>query len=214
MRPFELWTYEEVENEFGLTDTPQLSSLHEWLDAGSIQLNEADQQHLERLRLRLSQSVDDWNEDELKMLFIAPLLDLANLESRYFKQFTQRTLSVHQGGVVVASGKVDFLLASGKVVPKQPYFCLHEYKPQKHRDSNPRGQVLIAMVAAQEKNDSELPVYGVYVVGRLWFFMTLEGKQYAVGKSFDTTDEENLRAVLLALRKGKFIIEAHAAALA
>ncbi len=212
MRPFENWTYEEVEDTFGLTEVSQMNSLDEWLDANSIALTEMDLQQAEYLRLPLSKKVDGWNEDELKMFFIGPMLVLANLESLYFNRFTQRPLSAYKGGVVVASGKVDFMLAKGKVIPKQPYFCLHEYKPQKHRDTDPRGQVLIAMVAAQEKNDPELPVYGVYVVGRLWFFTVLEGKQHTVSPSFSASGEEVLD-ILRILRKGKLLIEAHAAAM-
>lgn len=52
------------------------------------------------------------------------------------------------------------MLAKGKVLPKIPYFCLHEYKQENRIDNDSLGQLLIGMVAAQAKNADDLPIYG------------------------------------------------------
>ena len=58
------------------------------------------------------------------------------------------------------------MLAKGKMIPKIPYFCLHEYKQENRRENDPLGQLLIGMVTAQAKSEGELPIYGCYVSGR------------------------------------------------
>ncbi|MEO0416295.1 MAG: hypothetical protein AAF226_15215 [Verrucomicrobiota bacterium] len=47
------------------------------------------------------------------------------------------------------SGEVDAVVAKGRYEPVAPYFCLHEYKPEKGRDLDPAAQVLSAMLAAR-----------------------------------------------------------------
>lgn len=49
------------------------------------------------------------------------------------------------------------------------------------------GQLLIAMVAAQYLNEDNLPIYGIYVNGRNWFLVVLDGQNYAVSNPFMAT---------------------------
>lgn len=49
---------------------------------------------------------------------------------------------------------------------EEPHFFLPEYKPEKNRDNDPLGQLLIAMVAAREANKDDNPMYGIYINGR------------------------------------------------
>ncbi len=87
-------------------------------------------------------------------------------------------------------GKVDFMLAQGRQEPRQPFFCLQEYKQENRRDNDPRGQLLAAMVAAQANNVPDLPIYGAYVSGRNWFFVLLEGTEYTVSPAYDAAQED------------------------
>ncbi|NJN34984.1 MAG: hypothetical protein HC817_12740 [Saprospiraceae bacterium] len=135
-------------------------------------------------------------------------MSLVNFNTPYFKPFTQRTLTI-ETETVSASGKVDFLLAKGKVVPKLPYFCLHEYKQENRRDNDPLGQVLIAMVAAQNKNESELPIYGSYISGRNWFFILLDGKNYYLSDAY-VASSEDIYKIFAILKKSKILMENHA----
>ncbi len=199
MQAFESWTYEEVEDTFGIEFRPSSPFFENWLKAENTRATPAIQQQLEELRQELFEEVDNWNEDELKLFFIGPLINLVHFKTPNFKPFTQRTLSVMQNDVLEASGKIDFLLARGKLTPKMPFFCLHEYKQENRRDNDPLGQLLIAMVAAQIENKDEKPLYGCYVSGRNWFFVVLDDKKYAVSSAYDATDEVKIAQILAIL---------------
>jgi hypothetical protein len=190
IKPFRDWLYEEVSLEFGLSRLAQHPFLAE-IDGLELDRNHPAVPWLSRLQAILNAYVDTWNEDELRTMFISPLISLVEFVHPNYKVFTQRPLSVRYAqGTKLTEGLVEFMLAKGLQVPQKPHFFLHEYKPEKRRDSDPLGQLLIAMVASQQLNVDEKPVYGIYVTGRLWFFVVLEQNGYAVSKSYSTEDEE------------------------
>jgi hypothetical protein len=158
---------------------------------------------LERYRLELFDYVDTWNEDEYKFMFISPYFKLIDFTTPYFKVFTQRPMSVnYDNGAKTTSGNVEFMLAKGKQIPKKPHFFLHKYKPEKNRDNDPLGQLLIAMVAAQQINEDEQPIYGIYVNGRNWFIVVLDQNSYAVTLAYDVSSSDifDLFAILLHIK--------------
>jgi hypothetical protein len=208
MRAFENWTYEEVEQVFGLVMKRKGPEFDEWLEAKDCEADARTAQSLHELRDLLFEEALNWNEDELKLFFIGPVLGLVNFKTPWFKPFTQRALSVKHGDIT-ASGKVDFLLAKGKVVPQTPFFCLHEYKQENRRDNDPLGQLLIGMVAAQSKNNGKHPIYGTYVSGRNWFFVLLLDKQYFISDAYVASSDDIAR-IFAILKKCKTLIEATA----
>lgn len=129
-----------------------------------------------------------------------------------YRSFAERKISAdlvkNDGETINVSGNVDFLVANGEVYPEQPFFCIHEYKKEKGsaNDSDPLGQVLIAMHAVQELNEQQFPIYGAYVVGRHWYFVVLEKQEYAVSRSFDAS-EEGIFEIYKVLKKLKGLIE-------
>jgi hypothetical protein len=94
------------------------------------------------------------------------------------------------GNPLVASGRVDWLLAKGRLEPRAPCVFLHEYKREVMATGEPIGQLLIAMVGARQQNTEISPLYGCYVLGRNWFFVVLDDQQYAVSKAFDATQDD------------------------
>jgi len=62
--------------------------------------------------------------------------------------------------------------------------------------------MLIVVVTQLDKIKDNEVIYGCYVVGRLWYFMVLKGKEYAISKDYSTTDEEifDILKILKALR--------------
>ena len=207
MRSFETWTYEEVEDAFGIVPVDELPRNTDWLNAENepeFAATERQTENLEDLRRLLFEEAKNWNEDEMKLFFIGPALSLVNFKTPYFKPFTQRTLTVETPSVS-ASGKVDFLLATGKVMPKIPYFCLHEYKQENRRDNDPLGQLLIGMVAAQYRNAVELPIYGTYTSGRNWFFVYLEGNKYVLSNAYNASDND-IYKIFSILKKCKTLV--------
>ena len=200
-RPFEQWLFEDVEIEFGIERVKNLPTLLEWLDVPIISTLPTA---IEKLSLSLSENVETWNEDELKMLFIAPfLIEIDFNHPPQYRVFTQRLFSF-QTDHVEASGKIEWLVSTGKQTPKKPFFFLQEYKPEKNSGNDPLGQLLIAMVDVQTLNqDAQKQLYGCYIIGRFWFFVVLVGKEYAVSRAYDAAQKDDLTAMIQILEKVK-----------
>jgi hypothetical protein len=142
----------------------------------------------------LMMNAEYWNEEELKIKFIGPLLDLVKFDDEKFRIFYDRPLTAQVDGITL-SGTVDMMVATGFQIPTTPFFCIHEYKQENKRDGDPKGQLLIEMIAAQAINNAESkyinkPIYGCYVLGRNWFFMVLQDKKYSVSSGFDASQED------------------------
>jgi len=103
------------------------------------------------------------------------------------------------------SGVVDFFVATGKRYPKHPYFFIHEFKKEHESSGDPLGLLLIAMVAAQKLNNNLKPIYGCYVMGRLWFFVVLEGLDYSTSLAYDAT-KNDIKEIFSFLKKTKGMI--------
>lgn len=65
------------------------------------------------------------------------------------------------------------------------------------------------MFAAQKLSGMEdEPIYGLYVLGRFWFFFVLIGKEYAVADSYDVSKLNDIRQVVKLLKvQRQFIID-------
>lgn len=203
IRTFGSFNFEEVEELFGIEKMPTLPLLTEWLSA-VLQVEDVYKFMLNRLKDHLLEQVLNWNEDELKMFFIGPLIELAKIETKDFKPFTQRALEWVIDDLKI-TGKVDFMIAKGKRTAKPPYFCIHEYKQEGNASEDPLGQLLIAMVVGQELNEHKFPMLGAYVVGRSWFFVILSDKQYAVSNAYNAADDDIFQ-IFAILQKSKEII--------
>lgn len=203
MRTFGSFNFEEVQELFNIKEVETLPLLIEW-ESCILSINEHEQYIIELLRKELRKRVLSWNEDELKMFFIGPLIQIAHLETESFKPFTQRSLSATINTIEV-NGRVDFMVAKGLRTAKPPYFCIHEYKQESDKEGDPLGQVLIAMLAAQMLNENKFPILGAYIVGRNWFFVVLSDKEYAISNEYNATDEDIFK-ILAFLQKSKEIM--------
>lgn len=204
MRTFSSFTFDVVEKLFGIQEASNLPILDEWTKA-SINTSNPLGFVLDMLKKHLLEKAHIWNEDELKMFFIGPLVELAELGTNIFQPFTQRSFSVVYNGEEIG-GRVDFMVAKGRRVPEQPYFCIHEYKQETDKEGDPLGQLLIAMVAAQIVNEYKFPILGAYVIGRNWFFVTLEENQYAKTDAY-VASSEDIFQIFAMLRKSKEIMQ-------
>jgi hypothetical protein len=212
MKPFERWKYEEIELTFGTERVKNLKVLDEWLKADEP-ADDFERRILLMYHEQLVMKVDAWNEDELKFFFISHVITLVNFSKpKVYSSFSQRTimakrLDIHQNEVDLR-GRVEFFVALGEQIPRQPFFFIHEYKPlNKTTPSDPLGQLLIAMLATQTLNTSERPLYGVYIMGKLWQFVVLDGNKYAVSNSYDALREDELFKIFSILKRCKTYIE-------
>ncbi len=212
-KSFKDWTQYDLEQQFGLEkkSAKECAVLNDWLDVAD---NVADSHILSELDILvndLSNFVDSWNEEELKIFFIAPLIRLVNFKSHKYKVFFERKLSTTLNGIEL-KGDVDAMIASGsysRIVT--PFFCLQEYKPEGRRTVNDaRGQLLAEMLAAQTLNGNGNPIYGCYMNGRLWFFATLIGNKYCFSNGFIADDKKGIVSIFNCLVKLKNILDAAA----
>jgi len=203
-KTFKNWTTEDIHMTFGVQQIRHSTLLEQWLTA-TYDISNQQKIYLERLQSLLQNEVESWNEEELKFNFIAPLMSLVNFSTPYYKPFLERSLSAVVKEYTL-KGRVDFMIATGLQTPRAPYFCLHEYKKEHGIDNDPRGQLLAEMIAIQSLNNNDFPVYGTYVVGRLWLFVVLYQQEYAVSLAYDAT-KNDLYNIFVILQQLKVIIE-------
>jgi hypothetical protein len=186
---FREWTLDKIEDAFGLKQVRRLPILEELLSF-EYQADAYETRYLAHLsETYIELGGDDWNEVELENKFISPLIVFSDIPNQKYSYFLERELSTTIDEYQL-SGRVDGMIATGFRNPKVPYFCLNEYKRQTDPDGDPRGQALIAMLAAQQLNDNKKPIFGSYIIGRDWYFMALVGKEYAISKDFSCVDDE------------------------
>ena len=209
-KPFEQWLREEVETTFGIKKVKKLAKLDEWLATDFI-LSERESADLENLFIRTVDYIELYNEDELKLFFISEVLKIVNFQTTTYRAFTQRTMEFTAQTVdnetITVKGIVDLVVATGQQVPRKPFFFLQEFKQSLKRNNDPLGQVLIAMLAAQVKNQDENPIYGCYVLGEHWHFVILDKKEYAVSAGYDVTNYETLMRITSILKEQKKYVE-------
>ncbi len=205
LKPFEKWNIDQLKTEFQLRRRDTLPLLETWITSPLIPLAEDIRRAVLSLQEFLRKNVDFWNEEELKFKFIGPLISMIRFDSEEYSAFLDRKLPAELNGEKI-TGIVDFMVATGKVEPQEPFFFLHEYKKERGANNDPLGQLLIAMYAAQTLNAQKHPLYGCYVVGRNWFFVVLEGKDYAVSDAFVSTQEDVFQ-IMAILQQAKAYIE-------
>ncbi len=205
-KTFENCLWEELTKKFELE---KLKNFQPLIDLLTIDLPTQPiiSDDLLQLNSLLVDNFMDWNEDELKMQFISPLLYIVNYhDNPKYHPFSQRTLKM-QTSEVELSGVVDWMLASGRQVPTNPFFFLHEYKKEKGTDNDPVGQLLASMLTAQYLNeDKEKTIYGAYIIGKDWYFMALAGKQYAISFPYNAMEMNKLEFIYAILKRVKELV--------
>jgi hypothetical protein len=205
-KSFEKWKTQEVQEEFGIhRNLNEPRYLTDWLHV-SDSLSAEEIRISTRLQKKLLLMTEAWNEFDMSIVFIGPLFDLIDFQTN-----TYRTFFNHQLKAVIKNkeitGRVDCMLAKGWQIPQSPLFFLQEYKPESGPNGDPLGQLLAEMVTAQYVN--KMPnddLYGCYIIGRNWFFVVLQGNEYAVSNSFNATTEHIFQIVGL-LKKIKTMFE-------
>lgn len=196
----------DIAKQLGITPSPHSNVLDTWLSQ-KPPVAENDLRTLESLREELERDALNWRKEDLKMLFISPLLRLADLKNGQFRPFFEPKLSGEVNNLLL-SGNIDMVVATGTRDPEQPFFFFHEYKPELESSSDPRGQLLAAMALGQSKNEHPFPIYGCFVVGQIWYFVVLDGAHYTISPPYVATKNEDIVAILQALRQAKAYIEA------
>lgn len=184
---FREWTLDKIDETFGtqfqLEALPSLTKLISY----QYTLNDYELKFLDDLRGNYRLGGESWNEVELENKIISPLIVFSGIDNQKFAYFLERNLSTTIGDYEL-SGRVDGMIATGFRNPKEPYFCMNEYKRATDPHGDPQGQALIAMLVAQAINKDNHPIYGCYIVGKQWTFIVLEEKKYSFSNSYTVDD--------------------------
>ncbi|CAK0763500.1 conserved hypothetical protein [Gammaproteobacteria bacterium] len=187
---FKEWTLTTLDKAFALQQIWQCPLMDCWEQnalAGNIA--DSDKNILIKLQKSLVRGGRAWNETELENKFISPVIMTADIDDEQIGYFLERNLT-HIIGDYELSGTVDGMIATGFRDPDVPLFCLHECKRSIENQGSPDAQVLAAMLVAREKNNNEIPIYGLFVVGLIWNFVVLNNHHYCISKSYNADDEE------------------------
>jgi hypothetical protein len=198
---------DQVLHHFGLERNKNCPLITDWLSV-VVPTDFVLPELLELKRQKLDREGDVWNEEELKMHFLSIVFSYADIEvPKKIKLFYERSLTAMVQGTAL-NVICDALLASplGINTPQTPYFFLQEFKKGKKSADDAEGQMLVAMLIAQEKNADNKPIYGCYLLGKDWYFTTLHERNYCFSRSYDASDPKQLAFILFALQNLKNII--------
>jgi hypothetical protein len=207
MSNFKDWNRDKLRARFGLRRKINHPILLEWLQSDAP-IDDYEKITLLRWQEKLLLYVDFWNEEEVKLKFIGNLISLTDYDTENLSAFADRYLEGEVDGEMI-SGKPDFMVAEGKQEVKSPFFFIHEYKKELDNDSpDPAAQLLAAMLVAYEHNLNisalnHQPLYGAYVVGRYWYFVILQGREYAISDSYTATQEDDLLDIFRILKANR-----------
>lgn len=221
---FSSFTEEMVRDAFGVKQELNAEGfLTDWLEkAETVEINNEEHKSLARLNQKLKIFVRGWNEQELRGKFIDPLIELVDFDlySLEVAAFAEREMKITYNQNIL-QGKVEWMVARGVYAPKQPFFFIHEYKKEKDASNDPVGQLLVTLCVAQILNKQKskvtlfnpkpvsfenIPLYGIYIVGRYWFFVRLKDKQYYISKSYNSEEMEDLHFIFRMLKAQKEMI--------
>jgi hypothetical protein len=141
----------------------------------------------------------DYNEEDLKINFIAPILTKVyykDIENE-IRGFYNESLT-YQTNEFILTGFCDFYVSKGLFSPEKPYFFIQEFKKGLEY-SNPQPQLLAELISAVELNGFTT-IKGAYIVGAIWNFVILEKLdknkyQYFVSENFDSSKIEDLKNI-------------------
>jgi hypothetical protein len=197
VRSFKRWTIDAVHALGQLQSIESHVALSDWLQSTTTFTRE-EESYLRHYQELLLKKIVTWNEEDLKMKFIAHVLAVADLDTNDlgYRTFFEATLkaTVHEQSL---TAKADMVVALGIAEPRQPFFFLQEYKRERGGDTDPLAQVLAAMLMAQTLNDYTHILYGCYIIGRNWFFVVLDGNKYAVSNAFNASEDDLFQIVAI-----------------
>ena len=143
--------------------------------------------------------VDKYNEEDLKVNVIIPILNKVKFKSfeKKFRDFYELPLT-YESEKFIFNGTTDFVVSKGLVESEKPYFFIQEFKKGK-QNSYPEAQLLAELIAGIELNNWQ-KIKGAYIVGSLWYFVILEKLdnnkyQYFVSKKFDSMRLDDLKQI-------------------
>ena len=169
-----------------------------WFD-NNINLKNEESLFLEDLLEQEINFIRIYNEEDLKIHFIAPILNKINFKSlaQKTRDFYEETLEYETEDFIL-KGVTDFVVAKGLEYPEKPYFFIQEFK-KGQQYSNPEPQLLAELISAIELNDFK-QMTGCFIAGENWNFVILDKLnknkyQYTISRTFNATNVRDLKDI-------------------
>ncbi|MEM1121952.1 MAG: hypothetical protein AAGJ18_15985 [Bacteroidota bacterium] len=207
-KSFKYWKTQEVEEVFGIRPAKNKGLMKVW-ECVDCAISKKEKESIISLQTDLIAKVKYWNEVTLKFYFLGPFLRLIRYDNEKYNSFFEQNLRITTEEGIAISGTADFLVATGKQIPRVLFSIIHSYKPEPEIRADPQGQLLMNMVAAQKMNAKRglyYPLYGAYVVQQSWFFTILDGNEYIESLAYDATQKDIFK-IFCMLRQAKYYID-------
>ncbi len=181
--------------------------MEEWTTT-LTELNSGEQYLFDEITRNLISQIDGWNEEMLKMNFIAQVIILGHLrETKQYKTYYESTIEATVDTYFLKV-RADMMVAKGILeTPETPYFYFQEYKKVKEPKGDVTAQLVEAFLIAQENNKNNKPLYGCTIIGKYWEFYIMENRTYCISKPYLCTEKDDLLQIIAILRKFKWILE-------
>ena len=154
---------------------------------------------LENLLKEESVFIKKYNEEDLKINFITPILNRINfkMRDREIRTFYQGSLT-YKTDKFILQGTADFFVSKGLFYSEKPYFFIQEFKKNQY-GLDPEPQLLAELISAVELNDFKT-IKGAYIVGAIWNFVILKKikvhkYEYFISPNFDSTKIHDLEDI-------------------
>jgi len=191
-------TDEVLETLFTVERIDDKSKFDNWFN-NNLEIDSKTVDTLKNLIEREENFIFDYQEEDLKVYFIAPILNLVDfrLPEKKIRGFYEQRLN-YSNSRGTLNGTVDFVVAKGRKTAIKPLFFIQEFK-QKVGGSDPEPQLVAELISAVEIN-SWKEIKGAFIIGNDWKFIILEkvaenSYRYFVSKHFDSIKIDDLKAI-------------------
>lgn len=196
---FGAMTFRDLENIVNIKRNIDTSVFSAWFEA-EIRLAQEDELFLTDLIEQNYFLMESYNEEELKVKFIAPVLNRVKFTDveQEIRDFYEAKIT-YKTEAFILTGTTDFFVSKGLEYSKKPYFFIQEFK-KSIRNDDPRPQLLAELIAAVELNDFKV-MKGAFVIGENWSFVLLDKLlehhtyQYFVSHTLNATNINDLQRI-------------------
>lgn len=178
-------TLRELKQNLGLQIAEDSAFFSEWLESFA-ELSEADQHLLDRVKANFLELMEEppMLENTVKMVVLAPLLDLAGFYHKPFRIETETSVALEmQDEETIIRGRIDVL-----VVKNQLWLLVIESKRSDFAVTRAIPQALAYMMSNPE---TAHPIYGMITNGNDFLFLKTLHQKYANSRLFSLVNPDN-----------------------
>ena len=189
-------TLRELKQAFGLQKSQRPDFFSEWSEQ-SVALSEMEKQTLDRVKANFSEMVADPPvlEDAVKLVVLAPLLDLAGFYRRPYRIETETSIEIEATDEeVTVRGRIDIL-----VLKERLWLLVIESKRSDFSVTRAMAQALSYMLANEK---TEQPTFGMITNGIEFLLLKAMQQEYGNSRLFSLVNPGNELWDVLRILKG------------